>query len=94
MRINVGSRFDHEFADNQENTKFCDINHPDYDHDLCLDFQGHQTLRINKFIIHKNYKFGLQRTSDKIWLISQSETKSVGLYHVVQISLAIDLKAN
>ena len=63
MRINVGSRFDHEFADNQENTKFCDIDHPDYDHDLCLDFQGHQTLRINKFIIHKNYKFGLQRNS-------------------------------
>ena len=60
MRINVGSRFDHEFADNQENTKFCDIDHPDYNHDLCLDFQGHQTLRINKFIIHKNYKAGFQ----------------------------------
>ena len=71
MRINVGSRFDHEFADNQENTKFCDTNHPDYDHDLCLDFQGHQTLRINKFIIHKNYKFGLQKDSGKIWLRDQ-----------------------
>ena len=63
MRINVGSRFDHEFADKQENTKFCDTNHPDYNHDLCLDFQGHQTLRINKFIIHKNYKVGLQKDS-------------------------------
>ena len=58
MRINVGSRFDHEFADNQQNTKFCDVDDDEYNHDLCLDFQGHQTLRINKFIIHKNYKFG------------------------------------
>ena len=74
MRINVGSRFDHEFADNQENTKFCDTNHPGYDHDLCLDFQGHQTLRINKFIIHKNYKFGLRKDSGKIWLRA-SKTK-------------------
>ena len=63
MRINVGSRFDHEFADNLENTKYCDTNNPDYNHDLCLDFQGHQTLRINKFIIHKNYKFGLEKNS-------------------------------
>jgi len=78
MRINVGSRFDHEFADNQENTRFCDINHPDYDHDLCLDFQGHQTLRINKFIIHKNYKRVQGVVYNDIALIQLKPTNSDG----------------
>ena len=56
MRINIGTRFDHEFADNEENENFCDKENPKYDSDLCQDFHGHQTLKINKFIIHKNYR--------------------------------------
>ena len=56
LRINVGSRFDHEFADDPENEKYCDRADPKYDYDMCLDFQGHQTLKINKFVIHKNYR--------------------------------------
>ena len=56
MRINVGTRFDHEFADDVENEIFCDKDSQKYDSDLCQDFQGHQTLKINKFIIHKNYR--------------------------------------
>ena len=56
MRINIGTRFDHEFADNDENGNFCDKENPKYDSDLCQDFHGHQTLKINKFIIHKNYR--------------------------------------
>ena len=56
LRINVGTRFDHEFADDAENEQFCDKDSSKYDIELCQDFQGHQTLKINKFIIHKNYR--------------------------------------
>ena len=48
MRINIGTRFDHEFADNDENENFCDKENPKYDFEMSYIRIFEHLIRFSK----------------------------------------------